>query len=316
MKNDFHGGNIKQFRAAVVGAVNIDICGKPHKPLVPCDSNPGTVYTSIGGVGCNIAHNLKLLGVDVKLITAIGGDAQAEKVRKGCGEIGADVSDALTAAGSATSCYVFITDEKGDMRLAVNDMGIYEHLTPDFLATKIEVINSAQVCIADTNIPKSSLEYLAENCTVPIVCDPVSVAKSYKLESIIGRLHTLKPNIIEAEYLAQTTITDGASLRAAAKKLLGTGLTRVFITMGKDGVYYAGGHEEGALPCMPYTLVNTLGAGDSFTAAVSWAHLHGLSVEDAAKAGLAASAVCLECNEAVNRKLNEEELLKRGGISL
>lgn len=301
---------------AVVGAVNIDICGKPYNPLIPCDSNPGTVYTSIGGVGCNISQDLKLLGVDVKLITAIGGDAQAEKVRISCGEAGIDISDALIVEDAATSCYLFITDEKGDMRLAVNDMAIYEHMTPEFLATKIDAINSAQICIADTNTPEDSLKYLAENCTVPIVCDPVSVAKSYKLEDVIGRLHSLKPNILEAEFLVRMPITDEASLKAAAEKLLGTGLRRVFITMGKDGVYYADKYEEGVLPCMPHTLVNTLGAGDCFTAAVSWAYLHGLSIEDTAKAGLAASAVCIECNEAVNRRLSEEELLKRSGITL
>lgn len=314
--NDLHARKTKQFSAAVVGAVNIDICGKPHKPLIPCDSNPGTVYTSVGGVGCNIAQNLKLLGADVKLITAIGGDAQADRVIKSCEEIGIDISDALIVKGAATSCYVFITDETGDMRLAVNDMAIYEYLTPEFLAAKMDAVNSAHICIADTNIPKESLEYLAENCAVPIVCDPVSVSKSYKLENIIGRLHTLKPNIIEAEYLAGIPVTDEASLKAAAEKLLETGLKRVFITLGKDGVYYMDGREEGTLPCMPHTLVNTLGAGDSFTAAVSWAYMHGLSARDTAIAGLTASALSLECEAAVNVKLNEEELLKRSGIKI
>lgn len=302
--------------AAVVGAVNIDICGKPNKRLVACDSNPGTVYTSIGGVGCNIAHNLTLLGIDVKFITAIGGDAQADRVKKSCAEIGIDISDALTVDNAATSCYVFITDEKGDMQVAVNEMGIYEHITPEFLKTKIDVINSAQICVADTNIPKSSLEYLADNCTVPIFIDPVSVAKSYKIADILGKLHTLKPNIIEAEFLAQTPITDESSLRAAAEKLLDTGLKRVYITMGKDGVYYAEVNKQGILPCMPHTLVNTLGAGDCFVAAVSWAYLNGLPLGDTAKIGLAASAICLECSGAVNEKLNERELLKRSGVKL
>ncbi len=306
----------KQFSAVVVGAVNIDICGKPYKPLISCDSNPGTVYTSIGGVGFNIARNLKLLGIRVRLITAIGGDAQGEKVKVSCEEAGIDISGALKIEDSATSCYVFITDEKGDMRLAVNDMSIYGHITPGFLKAKMDAVNSADICIVDTNISESSLEYLAENCAIPIMCDPVSVAKSYKLKNILGRLHTLKPNIIEAEYLANMPIKDETSMKAAAGKLLETGLKRVFITMGKDGVYYAGGHEEGVLPCMPHTLVNTLGAGDSFMAAACWAYLNGLSVKDTAKAGLAASAVCLECSEAVNGKLNEEELLERSGITL
>ena len=30
-------------RVAVIGAVNIDICGRPFNPLIMRDSNPGTV---------------------------------------------------------------------------------------------------------------------------------------------------------------------------------------------------------------------------------------------------------------------------------
>ena len=50
---------------AVIGAVNMDVGGRPFKALIPRDSNPGTVSLSPGGVGRNIAHNLRLLDVPV-----------------------------------------------------------------------------------------------------------------------------------------------------------------------------------------------------------------------------------------------------------
>lgn len=53
--------------AAVVGGVNVDIGGQSYAPLVARDSNPGRVRISLGGVGRNIAHNMSLLGVDVRL---------------------------------------------------------------------------------------------------------------------------------------------------------------------------------------------------------------------------------------------------------
>ena len=46
----------------VVGGVNMDIGGRPAAVPVMQDSNPGTVGMSLGGVGRNIAHNLRLLG--------------------------------------------------------------------------------------------------------------------------------------------------------------------------------------------------------------------------------------------------------------
>ena len=49
----------------VVGAVNLDICGRPSRKLIFRDSNPGTVTLTPGGVGRNIAHDLRLLEHDL-----------------------------------------------------------------------------------------------------------------------------------------------------------------------------------------------------------------------------------------------------------
>ena len=150
----------------------------------------------------------------------------------------------LTAAGEIipegrTSTYLFINDEKGDMLLAVSDMDIYRHLTPQLLSQRQKLLSGSQVLVIDTNIPAESIAYLAENCPVPIFADPVSTAKAVKLQPVLGRLHTLKPNRIEAELLSGVAITDEASLRAAADALLATGLHRVFISLGGDGVFAA-----------------------------------------------------------------------------
>ena len=50
----------------VVGGVNMDIGGWPGEVPVMQDSNPGVVRMSLGGVGRNIAHNMALLGMDVR----------------------------------------------------------------------------------------------------------------------------------------------------------------------------------------------------------------------------------------------------------
>ena len=69
--------------AVVVGGVNVDIGGRPSGELVSRDSNPGQVRTSLGGVGRNIAHNLTLLGVDTRLLTAFGDDHRRQLRRAG-----------------------------------------------------------------------------------------------------------------------------------------------------------------------------------------------------------------------------------------
>ena len=297
--------------AVVVGGVNMDIGGVSAGPLVPADSNPGAVRMSLGGVGRNIAHNMALLGLDVRLLTAFGDDLNAQKLAASCGELGIDISQSPVIPGGRTSTYLFINDERGDMALAVSDMEIYQHLTPQALAQRHKLLDGSQVVVLDTNIPEESIAWLAENCAAPLFADPVSTAKAVKLKPVLGKLHTLKPNRLEAELLSGVPITDEASLNRAAGALLETGLRRVFISLGADGVFAADHSGRVRLPCLPAELVNATGCGDAFMAAITWAYLQGTDLADAARAGLAASSIAMESRETINPGLGEEALRTR-----
>lgn len=295
----------------VVGGVNIDIGGTPSKPLVESDSNPGRVRMSLGGVGRNIAHNMSLLGLTVSLLTVFGDDMNAQKLIESCSELGIDVSQSPLLAGGRTSTYLFINDEHGDMQLAVSDMEIYDHLTPQLLESRHKLINSSAAVVFDTNIPQESIEYLAETSSIPLFADPVSTAKAEKLRPVLGKLHTLKPNRIEAELLSGIEIRDEESLRKAAEKLLETGLKQVFITLGAGGVYAADHLQSVHLPGLHAEMANTTGCGDAFTAALVWAHINGLPLASAACAGLAASAIAMEAAETINSAMSENALIAR-----
>ena len=297
--------------AVVVGGVNMDIGGRSHKALVPADSNPGQVRMSLGGVGRNIAHNMALLGVDVRLLTAFGDDMNAQRIAASCGELGIDISQCLTVPGAATSTYLFIADEKGDMALAVSDMEIYDHVTPAFLAGRSRLLQNAQLIVIDTNIPAESIAWLADNVKLPIFADPVSTAKAEKLRPVLGKLHTLKPNRLEAELLSGVAITDQKSLDKAVDVLLGTGLRRVFVSLGGDGVYAAAHNQRLHVPCCPGTMVNTTGCGDAAMAAIAWAYLEGTGLELTARAAMAAGSIAMESSETINPNMSAQALKAR-----
>ena len=295
----------------VVGGVNVDIGGRPEAALVARDSNPGAVHSSLGGVGRNIAHNMALLGLDTRLLTAFGDDLNAQKLVASCGELGIDISQSPVIPGGRTSTYLFINDERGDMALAVSDMEIYRHLTPQALAQRHKLLDASQVVVIDTNIPEESIAWLAENCAAPLFADPVSTAKAVKLKPVLGKLHTLKPNRLEAELLSGVPITGEASLNKAADALLETGLRRVFISLGAEGVFAADHSGRVQLPCLSAELVNATGCGDAFMAAIAWAYLRGTDLADTARAGLAASSIAMESRETINPAMSEEALESR-----
>lgn len=137
--------------AVVCGGVNIDIGAHSFAPLRAKDSNPGKVELSLGGVGRNIAHNMRLLGVPTYLLTAVGGDSRASQVEESCKELGIDLSHALRVPDGRTSTYVFVGDSDGDMAVAVSDMEICEKLTPDYFASQLDLLNGAAAVVVDAN---------------------------------------------------------------------------------------------------------------------------------------------------------------------
>ena len=304
---------MKKPYAVVIGGINMDICARSIAPLIPRDSNPGIVKTSLGGVGRNIAHNMRLLGLDVHLMTVFGDDMNARHIQDSCRSLGIDTSCSVTVPGARTSTYVFITDPDGEMQLAVSDMGIYEHLTPGHFREHMELLCNAAAVVIDTNMPEESIRWLTDNVTAPIFADPVSTTKGMKLKSSLGKISTLKPNLIEAELLSGVKITDNGSLREAARALLGTGLGRVFISMGSRGVFAADKDSSVHLDTMCFNMVNTTGCGDAFMAALVWAAVRGLGLEESARCGVAASSIAMESEETINPAMCEEELIRRTG---
>lgn len=297
--------------AVVVGGVNVDIGGRSFKPLVEADSNPGEVVTSLGGVGRNIAHNMSLMGIDVRLLSAYGDDINGEKVAASCSELGIDLSHALRVSGATTSTYIYITDNTGEMALALSDMEVCKKITPDYLAANLPLLQNAQVVVADTNIPSESLKFLAENLTVPFFVDTVSTAKAEKVKDILPFIHTLKPNRLEAELLSGIKIESDEDVEKAAEVLIEKGLHRVFISMGSKGVFASTAKEKVWHGIIPGKMANTTGCGDSFMAALVWAYLEGMNLEETAAAGLAAGSIAMESAETINPFMSAQALKER-----
>ena len=120
-------------RVAVIGGVNMDIGGRPNRPPILHDSNPGTVSLRPGGVGRNIAHNLHLLGIQVSLIAPLGDDMFGRRLLRQCSELGLDMSLSPVLPGEHSSVYLYVSDERGEMALAIADMDITRRLTPELL---------------------------------------------------------------------------------------------------------------------------------------------------------------------------------------
>ena len=300
---------------AVVGGVNMDIGAVSAGALVARDSNPGHVTTSLGGVGRNIAHNLCLLGQRTAMVTVMGDDDFGRRVQENAKDIGLDLSAGAVLPDCRTGTYLYIAGPDGDMALAVNDMAIYDRMTPDFLRQRLDFINGADLVVLETNLPEESIRWLCDNCKAPILADPVSTIKAEKLRPVLGKLAALKPNRLEAELLSSMSIRTREDAAQAARKLLDTGLGTVFISLGAEGIYAADRSGDTAwVFCARCTVANATGGGDAVAAALAARMVRGDSLAETARWAVGAGALACEAETTINPAMswdNIETILNR-----
>ena len=292
----------------VIGAANIDIGGTPYKPLIPGDSNPGVVSTSYGGVGRNIAHNLAMLGVQVELVTAIGDDALGKEMLAKCEEIGIDTCLSVVVPDKSSSIYLFINDETGEMELALSHVDIVRQITPEYIDSIIDVINSAALVMADCNLSRETIHRLKDICKVPLYMDTVSVSHADKIKGHLEDIDTLKPNLLEAEYLTDMKIENEHDCLEAARSLIDQGVRRVFISVGPHGMLAADKDHAVLVDRYPADVRCTTGAGDSAMAAIIWKSLSegGEGLKGPAMAANAAASATISVDPTIHPEMSSK----------
>ena len=278
----------------------MDISAALTAPFVPADSVSGQVTLGCGGVARNIAHNLRLMGHEVKFVSVFGGETFGEMCWRECQAIGLDLTLSERCGGMRNGLYLCVNDQTGDMIAAVADTDIISHLTPEFLETRIDGINGSALVIADTNISIEALQYLIDHCTAPLMVDTVSTAKAPRIikalqQSQRKRVHALKLNLQEAQ-----AVTYCETAKAAAERLTAMGVQEVYITLGADGVHCSDGTRHEHYKAIPTRVINTTGAGDAFIAGVAHAQMRQTPFPDCAQTGLKAAHVTLLSLQTVN----------------
>lgn len=283
----------------VVGGANLDLKARTTSPVVPRTSNPGTVATSAGGVGRNIAENLARLGTPTLLVAAVGQDLFAEDVLGVSAEAGVDVSRVRRVAGP-TGTYLAVLDERGELAVAVSAMAASDALSPDDVAAARDVLEAAALVVLDGNLRADTLDAawaVASAAGLRVVLDPVSVPKAARLAPLLGvrDLWCLTPNADELAALGARTPAD----------LHDRGVGVVWRREGALGSTISTTEGEVRLATIPGEVVDVTGAGDAMLAAFCHALLDGEELADAAAYGHAAAALTVASPHTVRPDLTD-----------
>ena len=249
-------------RVVVVGSVNVDL-------TLPIEQLPAPGATVLagdpvragGGKGANVAVAAAREGAGVALVAAVGDDDEGTaSLRELAGE-GVDTAAVQVLAGRATGMAIICVDRAGENHIVVAP-GANMALGPEHVETGLDRVGAGDVCVVNFEIQPASVAAAARGVAARggrLLVNPSPVRELPR--ELLEAGATVVANAGEVR-----RITGEEHVRAGAAALRAAGAAAVVVTLGADGadVTTAAG-EQVAVPAVPAQVVDTTGAGDSFT---------------------------------------------------
>ena len=262
-------GSGKMQKVLVVGSVNMDcvirLRQRPRRgETVFCDD----VSHVPGGKGANQAYALGRLGVQAKLIGAVGDDEFGRASLANLESAGVDISPVRVSPNEATG-RAFIEVEADGQNSIIVLGGANVHLGEGDLLTHLPLFEWCDAVVMQLETPLETMvaaSRLAKERGKLVFLDPAPARPDLPAE-LWPLLDVLKPNETELQILSGLPTKTEDECLAAARVLLQRGVGKVLVTRGGDGSLLVGPGWSLSVPAFPVKPVDTTAAGDCFNAA-------------------------------------------------
>lgn len=253
----------------VVGSVNLDLVARVARLPVAGETVTGAGLCRYpGGKGANQALAARRLGAAVSLLARVGDDSAADDALVLLRADGVDLSACVADPEQPTGIAMIAVGPAGENQIVVAP-GANRTLLPDNLA-----LPDADALIGQLEVPLETLDHAAA-CFSGFVCINLAPAMPV-LDSLIKRSDLIVVNAGEAEFYGSAAFAGG-------------GL--VAVTEGRSGATLFRDGERVAKAKPPQVAaVDSTGAGDAFTAALTIALIEGREPQAALEFACAAGA--------------------------
>lgn len=250
-------------RALVIGEALIDIVRRPGAEPV----------SHAGGSPMNVAFGLGRLGVPTTLVTQIGADAFGEIITTHLNAAGVALLPGSVTAG-ATSSATAVLDAAGaatydfDLRWDLPELALPAPCTLLHTGSIAAILQpgARAVLTAFGTAPAGTLLSYDPNVRPGIMGSRDDVVRA--VEDLAALAQVVKMSDEDAAWLYP-----GRSLDQIALDYVAAGAALVAITRGGDGALLMAGGATTELAAHPVTVVDTIGAGDSFMSGLLYAIL-------------------------------------------
>ena len=238
----------------VVGEAIVDVVERPD----------GSRTEHAGGSPANVAVGLGRLGLDVTLATAIGDDAYGALIESNLRSSGVNLADGSRRVGLTSSAIAHLSPDGSatydfevtwDPGLIDAPDGVSAVHTGSIAATLAPGADDVEMLLRE--LAPSAIVSIDPNIRPPLLPDHEDVSR--RIERLVGLADVVK---VSDEDLAWLSPDEPAE--AVAERWLEAGPALVVITRGAEGSTAFARSGRLHVPTTPTTVVDTVGAGDSF----------------------------------------------------
>ena len=283
--------NDKTVDVVCVASWNVDLVSHVPQPLKRGETLMASSFaTSPGGKGSNAAVAAARQGARVGLIARIGDDDFGRMGLALWEREGIDPRHVVQAAGERSGVAQILVYEDGDNSIAVAP-GAGSGLNAQHVQAAQGMVSACKVVMASLEVPQRATQAafaLAKQAGALTLLNP---APALPVDVALWRMvDVLTPN--EPELQTLSGLPAHAGLQEAAQVLLTQGVQAVVVTLGEKGCAL---FRSGAPPVFvsghPQRVIDTIGAGDTFTGALAAALARGEDLELAMRWANAAAAL-------------------------
>jgi ribokinase len=274
----------------VIGSSNTDLvltCSRLPKPGETLLG--GELARFGGGKGANQAVAAARAGARVAFVGARGADDFGQQALANLRAEGIDTRLFTVNTRAPSGVAVILLGGKERQNQIVVARSANDEIGAAQVKKAAALIRKARVVVAQLEIPLPAVMETARLAARSAALFILNPAPARALPEALLRLtDTLVPNEHEAALL-----TGQSDPARAARALLRKGCRRVVVTLGARGALLADATGLRLLKAVKVKPVDTVGAGDCFTAWLAVGLAEGLSLDDAAKHAMQAAAIAV-----------------------